>query len=54
MYDFQMNMEDVIHKIKSFFCIIPHVFNVRKIANKSSFITEIWQKFSNVESNIFN
>lgn len=54
MYAFQTDMEDVFHKISPFFCIIPHVFNVRKIANKSVFITEIWQKFSNVERNIFN
>lgn len=36
------------------FCIILHVFNVRKIGKKINFITEIWQNFSNVESNTFN
>jgi hypothetical protein len=54
MHGFWIDMEDGFHKNEPFFCIIPHVFNVRKIANKSSFITEIWQKFSNVECNIFN
>ncbi len=54
MYAFQTDMEDVYHKNPPFFCIIPHVFDVRKIANKSCFITEIWQKFSNVERNTFN